>query len=66
LAGYDDSPIASEYLLKLTTVDEQGVPVGRQAASLLLERIGQHATSAPKNISIAPTLVVRGSTAKAK
>ncbi|WP_138315928.1 LacI family DNA-binding transcriptional regulator [Rhodoluna limnophila] len=66
LAGYDDSPIASEYLLKLTTVDEQGVPVGRQAASLLLERIGQHTTSAPRNISIAPTLVVRGSTAKAK
>ncbi len=63
LAGYDDSPIASDYLLKLTTVDEQGVPVGRQTASLLLERIGQKTTSAPKSISIKPTLVVRNSTA---
>lgn len=65
LAGYDDSPIASDYLLKLTTVDEQGVPVGRQTASLLLERIGQKTTSAPKSISIKPTLVLRNSTAPA-
>lgn len=66
LVGYDDAPIASDYVLKLTTVDEQGVPVGRQAASLLLERIGQKTSSAPKSISIKPTLVVRTSTSRVK
>lgn len=66
LAGYDDSPIASEFMLKLTTVDEQGVPVGRKAARLLLERIGSKTQAKPKRELITPTLILRDSTAKPK
>lgn len=64
LAGYDDSPIASEFMLKLTTVDEQGVPVGRKAARLLLERIGSKTQAKPKRELVTPTLIIRNSTAK--
>ena len=66
LAGYDDSPIASEFMLKLTTVDEQGVPVGRKAARLLLERIGSKTQAKPKRELITPSLILRESTAKPK
>lgn len=66
LVGYDNAPIASDFLLKLTTVDEQGIPVGRQTASLLLERIGSKGIYKPKSILIKPTLVPRTSVAKPK
>jgi DNA-binding LacI/PurR family transcriptional regulator len=66
LVGYDNAPISSDFLLKLTTVDEQGIPVGRQTASLLLERIGSNGTYKPKSILIKPTLVPRTSVAKPK
>jgi DNA-binding LacI/PurR family transcriptional regulator len=63
IIGYDNSPIASEFMLKLTTIDEQGIPVGRQTASLLLERIGHKGAAKPKKILIKPTLIERTSTA---
>jgi DNA-binding LacI/PurR family transcriptional regulator len=66
LVGYDDAPIASEFMLKLTSVDEQGVPVGRRAARMLLERIGSKTQSKPKRELITPTLILRDSTAKPK
>lgn len=66
LVGYDNAPIASDFLLKLTTVDEQGIPVGRQTASLLLERISSKGNYKPKRILIKPTLVSRASVAKPK
>jgi DNA-binding LacI/PurR family transcriptional regulator len=53
-------------MLKLTTVDEQGVPVGRKAARLLLERIGSKTQARPKRELITPTLIIRNSTAKPK
>ena len=61
--GYDNAPIASDYLLKLTTIDEQGVAVGRQVAALLLERITSKSNYKPKSILIEPTLVTRTSVA---
>jgi len=64
LAGYDNTPIASEFMLKLTTVDEQGVPVGLESAKILLERMGRKRGSPPKNVLIKPTLVLRSTTAK--
>lgn len=64
LAGYDNTPISSDYMLKLTTVDEQGIPVGLEAAKILLERIGKKSTSPAKNVLIKPTLVLRSTTAK--
>lgn len=66
IIGYDNSPIASEFMLKLTTIDEQGIPVGRQTASLLLERIGHKGSFKPKKILIKPTLIERTSTATPK
>jgi DNA-binding LacI/PurR family transcriptional regulator len=66
IVGYDDSPIASDFLLKLTTVDEQGIPVGRQTASLLLERIGGTGQYSPKQILIKPTLISRSSVSSPK
>lgn len=63
LAGYDNTPIASDFMLKLTTVDEQGVPVGLEAAKILLERIAKTGSLEPKNVSIKPTLVLRSTTA---
>jgi DNA-binding LacI/PurR family transcriptional regulator len=66
IVGYDNSPIASDFLLKLTTIDEQGIPVGRQTASLLLERIGGTAKYTPRTILIKPTLIPRSTVAKPK
>lgn len=66
IVGYDNSPIASDFLLKLTTIDEQGIPVGRQTASLLLERIGGTGNYTPKQILIKPTLISRRSVASPK
>lgn len=66
IVGYDNAPIASDFLLKLTSVDEQGIPVGRQTASLLLERIASKGGYKPKSILIKPTLVPRTSVAKPK
>lgn len=67
IIGYDNAPIASEFMLKLSTIDEQGEPVGRQAATILLDRIdGKEIGRAAKTILIVPTLVVRESTAHLK
>lgn len=66
IVGYDNSPIASDYLLKLTTIDEQGMPIGRQAAALMLERIAGTGKYTPKKVLIKPTLVIRSSVARAR
>jgi DNA-binding LacI/PurR family transcriptional regulator len=64
LVGYDNSPITSEYFLKLTTVDEMGVQLGREAARILLERMNKDPRRAITKVSVAPQLAVRSSTAK--
>lgn len=67
IIGYDNTPISSEFMLKLSTIDEQGEPVGRQAATLLLDRINEREIGrAAKSILIIPSLVVRESTAPIK
>ena len=64
LIGYDNSPITSEYFLKLSTIDEMGVHVGREAARILLERMNSAPRKPRTIVSIAPQLAVRASTAK--
>jgi DNA-binding LacI/PurR family transcriptional regulator len=66
LVGYDNAPISSEFLLKITSVDEQGIPVGRQTAALLLERIASKGAHKPRRILIKPTLVSRTSVSAPK
>ncbi|MFM1844777.1 MAG: hypothetical protein RI917_95 [Actinomycetota bacterium] len=66
LSGYDNSPIASDYLLKLTTVDEEGIQVGRRAAELLLARFSESKQSKSKQVWVRPSLIIRESTRKPK
>ncbi|MEV4009818.1 LacI family DNA-binding transcriptional regulator [Nonomuraea angiospora] len=61
VAGYDNTRVAAHPNISLTTVNQDGVVMGRTAARLLLERI-EGRTSAV-HFSVIPSLVVRGSTA---
>ncbi|SDS60546.1 LacI family DNA-binding transcriptional regulator [Actinoplanes derwentensis] len=60
VAGYDDTDLAAHPLIDLTSIDQQGVEMGRQAASMLLERLAGRAD--PRHHIAATTLRARGST----
>lgn len=65
IVGYDDSPLASAALLRLTTVDARNDEVGRIAAEALLARLDGLPEEARANVSevtVEPRLVVRSST----
>ncbi|MGF4041988.1 LacI family DNA-binding transcriptional regulator [Paenarthrobacter nitroguajacolicus] len=62
LVGYDNVPSASLPPIGLTTVDQSGVQMGRQAAELLLSRIEGRSES--EHILIPPKLIVRKTTSK--
>jgi DNA-binding LacI/PurR family transcriptional regulator len=65
VVGYDDSPLASAALLRLTTVDARNDEVGRIAARALLDRIERGPRAAgesPDEVTVEPRLVVRAST----
>lgn len=64
IVGYDNAPIAREYAMKLTTVDDMGLELGRQAAEQILKHLEGNKSQEPKQIVIEPSLVVRKSTAK--
>lgn len=66
LIGYDNSPITSDYFLKMTTIDENGIQIGREAARILLERMNKDSKKALRTVTIAPQLVVRETTGPAK
>ncbi|PJJ70655.1 LacI family transcriptional regulator [Diaminobutyricimonas aerilata] len=59
--GYDDIDLADHPAISLTTVDQAGVEMGRQAVRLLIEQIAGR--SEPVEYVSTPTLKVRGSTA---
>lgn len=58
--GYDNSPPCGYTQNDLTSIDQQGREIGRNAARLLLERIGGR--SMPRHFVATPTVSVRGST----
>ncbi|WP_336714140.1 LacI family DNA-binding transcriptional regulator [Arthrobacter sp. USHLN218] len=61
LIGYDNSPLASSNLLRLTTINDRSKTVGVEAAKALLWRMEN--PSAPSHTKlIQPELVVRAST----
>jgi DNA-binding LacI/PurR family transcriptional regulator len=64
VVGYDNTPISSEYFLKLTTVDEVGIQIGREAARILLDRMDKVSSKARMKTLISPQLSVRSTTAK--
>lgn len=66
LIGYDNSPITSDYFLKLTTIDENGIQIGREAARILLERMNKDSKKALTKVVITPSLIVRETTGKVK
>jgi LacI family transcriptional regulator len=63
--GFDDINAAAFTLPRLTTINQPLAEIGRIATQCLLDRIHGTATT-PDEISIAPTLVERESTARVK
>ncbi|WP_437583493.1 LacI family DNA-binding transcriptional regulator [Paramicrobacterium sp. CJ85] len=64
VVGYDDSPPASYDIVSLTTVDDRGHDVGREAAMALLGAIAG-TTEPAAEILVPPALVVRQSSGPA-
>jgi len=65
VVGFNDMPFIDRLRPPLTTIRFPHYQVGTEAAQLLLERIAEH--SGPvKILYLAPELVVRGSTARAR
>ena len=64
VVGYDNAPISREYAMKLTTIDDMGLELGRRAAELLIERLDSTGKMSPQQIVIEPSLVVRKSTSR--
>ncbi|MFJ5958421.1 LacI family DNA-binding transcriptional regulator [Paenarthrobacter sp. NPDC092416] len=62
LVGYDNVPSAGLPPIGLTTVDQSGVQMGRQAAELLLSRIEGRRES--EHLLVQPRLIVRKTTAE--
>ena len=62
LVGYDNTSLAAMRHLSLTTVHQPRHDIGQMAMDLLVERI-RGVRSKPRRVVLAPTLVVRSSTA---
>jgi DNA-binding LacI/PurR family transcriptional regulator len=66
IVGFDDIDIAAFTIPPLTTISQSGVEMGRIAANLLLDMIEERLSdSRVADVIVAPTLVVRQSTAPA-
>ena len=66
IVGFDDIDIASFTIPPLTTVSQSGVEMGRISANLLLDMIeGEIGADGVGDVVLAPSLVVRQSTAPA-
>ena len=60
VVGYDNTDLAAHPLISLTSIDQQGVEMGSQAVTMLLERI--QGRSEPRQHVVTPSLRVRAST----
>jgi LacI family transcriptional regulator len=63
VAGYDNTTFAAFGPISLTSVDQAGHELGRNAVRLLLERIADRGRRSAQVI-LSPTLVARRSTAR--
>jgi LacI family transcriptional regulator len=59
LIGYDNSPVSGLSMVDLASIDQDGPHMGRLSAEALLSRINGRRVA--EHITIAPTLIVRGS-----
>lgn len=66
IVGFDNVPLATYTSPPLTTVDQPTVEQGRQAASLLLERIEGSKLRERKEINLSCHLIIRQSTGQKK
>ncbi|MRX45185.1 LacI family DNA-binding transcriptional regulator [Agromyces kandeliae] len=65
IVGYDNTPLARTHLIHLTTVDDSGFGVGREAGRLLIARMaGREPVGVARTLQ--PSLVVRGTTGPAR
>lgn len=63
VAGYDDDPLSRLASFDLTTVSQNAEEQARQAVTAAVERL-DHARAEPREIVLAPSLIVRGTTAE--
>ncbi|KND29010.1 LacI family DNA-binding transcriptional regulator [Streptomyces acidiscabies] len=63
VAGYDNTTFAAFAPISLTSVDQSGREMGRNAVRLLLERIADRSRNSTQ-VTLSPTLVPRRSTAR--
>jgi DNA-binding LacI/PurR family transcriptional regulator len=61
VVGYDNSPVAREFMLNLTTVDSAGAAIGAETALMILDRIQNPGRKARQKL-IPSALITRGST----
>ncbi|MHC2999745.1 LacI family DNA-binding transcriptional regulator [Microbacterium sp. HJ5] len=62
IVGYDNTLLARTRLINLTTVDDNGFGVGREAGRILRDRMSG-AAPGPRSVTLPPALVTRGTTA---
>jgi DNA-binding LacI/PurR family transcriptional regulator len=62
VVGYDDTPMAGWRTLSLTSIDQRTVQMGSAAAEMIVRRI-EHPDEELGSLTLAPRLVVRGSSA---
>src|SRR5215218_7116842 len=65
VVGFNDMPFAARFQPPLTTIQIPHYEIGKAAAELMLERL-QDPDSAPRELRLEPTLVVRESTGRAE
>ncbi|MEU9348138.1 LacI family DNA-binding transcriptional regulator [Streptomyces sp. NPDC048278] len=63
VVGYDDSPLSRLTCFDLTTVSQEAEEQARHAVRAAVERL-DHGRTEPREIVLAPSLVVRGTTAQ--
>ncbi|MGW1023631.1 LacI family DNA-binding transcriptional regulator [Streptomyces sp. NPDC002577] len=63
VVGYDDSPLSRLTCFDLTTVSQEAEEQARRAVTAAVERL-DHGRTEPREIVLAPSLVVRGTTAQ--
>ena len=66
VVGFDDIPSAAYQNPGLTTVRQPLYEMGQRAADTLVARMERPGGAVPRTISLEPTLVVRGTTARAR
>ena len=64
IVGFDDIPSAAYQLPGLTTIRQPLYEMGQRAADTLVARLESPGRETPRTITLSPTLVIRGTTAR--